>query len=105
MTHGLWSGTNWADSHRPVTSIQVNHSTSSAQGGAQLVLGEDEPAFHGYVTNPARGANFYAYNIEEELNALGDLRMLPAPVGSSSLEEGESSAGPNPGRLPSGGRC
>jgi hypothetical protein len=72
MTHGLWSGTNWADSHRPVTSIQVNHSTSSAQGGAQLVLGEDEPAFHGYVTNPARGANFYAYNIEAELNALGE---------------------------------
>ena len=73
MTHGLWSGTNWADSHRPVRSIvnPVNDSKIE-DGGAQLVLGDDEPAHHAYVTNLARGSNFYAYNIEAELDAPGE---------------------------------
>ena len=73
MTHGLWSTTNWADSHRPVMSI-VNHSDSEVAGGGgvQLVLGDDEPAHHAYTTNPARGSNFYAYNIEAELDAPGE---------------------------------
>ena len=38
----------------------------------QLVLGEDEKAYHAYTTNPASGANFYAYNIEAELDAPGE---------------------------------
>ena len=71
MTHGLWSGTNWADSHRPVVSI-INHSDSDSGGGVQLVLGDDEKAHHAYTTNPASGSNFYAYNIEAELDALGE---------------------------------
>jgi parallel beta-helix repeat protein len=71
MTHGLWSGTNWADSHRPVMSI-VNRSDSEVEGGVQLVLGDDEKAHHAYTTNPASGSNFYAYNIEAELDAPGE---------------------------------
>ena len=48
FAHGLWSGLNWADSHRPVTSI-VNHSGMVASagrdgGGAALVLGLDGEA-------------------------------------------------------------
>ena len=68
MTHGLWSGTNWADSHRPVVSIKKHSDSEIEGGGAQLVLGDDEKAYHSYTTNPVNGANFYAYNIETELD-------------------------------------
>eukprot|EP01052_Picozoa_sp_SAG31_P016675 SAG31_NODE_1113_length_9854_cov_2.770682_4_plen_786_part_00 len=71
MAHGLWSGTNWADSHRPVVSI-LNDGGIQVEGGAQLVLGNDEKAHHAYTTNLASGSNFYAYNVEAELDAPGE---------------------------------
>ena len=69
----------------------------------QLVLGDDEKAYHAYTTNPASGASFYAYNIEAELDAPGEYYLNRQTLRLSFLPPRAAAVAPVPQTFPAAG--
>jgi hypothetical protein len=90
-THGLWNW-NWADSHRPVSSV----------GSSTLTVGADDI---GRDVDLKAGGNFYAYNILSELDAAGEY-YLDRKTGLLSFLPPAAASGAGNGTIyPAGTTC